>query len=251
MQNKALKYLLLALIVAIIVPQIAMASWWNPFSWGIWNRVFHFQQTEQKQEQTIKQDDKKEQPAVNENQQNSGEQVACTMDAKLCPDGSSVGREGPKCEFKACPEVKVETPVAKTADWKTYTNTQYGFELKYPSDFKITVNKNPAGYLNLYLGYSNTSYIGDIAIQVIENDKNQASVQYFTQEKNKALQGFASKCQTCANMDVDAELYNCLANDYGILKIADQNGFFCKNMSQRATAPSPIYVFNGDIFMNS
>ncbi len=27
----------------------------------------------------------------------------CTMEAKLCPDGSYVGREGPKCEFKACP----------------------------------------------------------------------------------------------------------------------------------------------------
>lgn len=29
--------------------------------------------------------------------------VACTMDAKICPDGSSVGRVGPKCEFAACP----------------------------------------------------------------------------------------------------------------------------------------------------
>lgn len=33
---------------------------------------------------------------------NSG-QVACTLEAKLCPDGSYVGRTGPKCEFKACP----------------------------------------------------------------------------------------------------------------------------------------------------
>ena len=30
-------------------------------------------------------------------------QVACTMEAKLCPDGSSVGRSGPRCEFAACP----------------------------------------------------------------------------------------------------------------------------------------------------
>lgn len=29
--------------------------------------------------------------------------VACTMEAKLCPDGSYVGRSGPKCEFAACP----------------------------------------------------------------------------------------------------------------------------------------------------
>lgn len=28
---------------------------------------------------------------------------ACTMEAKICPDGSAVGRSGPKCEFTACP----------------------------------------------------------------------------------------------------------------------------------------------------
>ncbi|MDP3763729.1 MAG: GerMN domain-containing protein, partial [bacterium] len=31
---------------------------------------------------------------------------ACTMEAKLCPDGSYVGRTGPKCEFAACPETR-------------------------------------------------------------------------------------------------------------------------------------------------
>lgn len=31
------------------------------------------------------------------------EAVVCTMDAKLCPDGSYVGRTGPKCEFALCP----------------------------------------------------------------------------------------------------------------------------------------------------
>jgi len=29
--------------------------------------------------------------------------VACTMEAKQCPDGSYVGRSGPNCEFTACP----------------------------------------------------------------------------------------------------------------------------------------------------
>lgn len=33
--------------------------------------------------------------------------VACTMEAKLCPDGvTSVGRVGPKCEFQVCPGEK-------------------------------------------------------------------------------------------------------------------------------------------------
>lgn len=30
--------------------------------------------------------------------------VACTKEAKVCPDGSTVGREGPNCEFAACPD---------------------------------------------------------------------------------------------------------------------------------------------------
>ncbi len=29
--------------------------------------------------------------------------VACTLDAKICPDGSAVGRIPPSCEFAACP----------------------------------------------------------------------------------------------------------------------------------------------------
>ncbi len=33
----------------------------------------------------------------------SEEQIACTMEAKLCPDGSYIGRVGPKCEFAECP----------------------------------------------------------------------------------------------------------------------------------------------------
>jgi len=30
--------------------------------------------------------------------------IACTADAKVCPDGSYVSRQGPNCEFSPCPE---------------------------------------------------------------------------------------------------------------------------------------------------
>lgn len=36
---------------------------------------------------------------------------ACQMDAKLCPDGSSVGRTGPSCEFAECPGGAAATPI--------------------------------------------------------------------------------------------------------------------------------------------
>lgn len=34
---------------------------------------------------------------------------ACTQEAKLCPDGSAVGRVGPNCEFAPCPSVATTT----------------------------------------------------------------------------------------------------------------------------------------------
>lgn len=45
--------------------------------------------------------------------------VACTQEAKQCPDGSYVGRTGPNCEFSLCPEIKplpnpVPAPVSNT-----------------------------------------------------------------------------------------------------------------------------------------
>lgn len=44
---------------------------------------------------------------------NRTEPIACTQDAKLCSDGSSVGRTGPKCEFAPCPKedlIRIESP---------------------------------------------------------------------------------------------------------------------------------------------
>src|SRR3990167_4598411 len=56
---------------------------------------------------------------------NSDEPVMCTMEAKMCPDGSYVGRTGPQCEFAACPG---ETD---TSNWQTYRNDEKGFEVQY------------------------------------------------------------------------------------------------------------------------
>jgi hypothetical protein len=36
----------------------------------------------------------------NDNNKNT---AICTLEAKVCPDGSIVGRVGPKCEFERCP----------------------------------------------------------------------------------------------------------------------------------------------------
>lgn len=44
--------------------------------------------------------------------------IVCTMDAKQCSDGSYVGREGPDCKFKACPQEKKKDLCACTKIYK-------------------------------------------------------------------------------------------------------------------------------------
>lgn len=44
-----------------------------------------------------------------DNANTDNEAVFCTMDAKICPDGSAVGRVAPDCEFSPCPGEEVET----------------------------------------------------------------------------------------------------------------------------------------------
>ncbi len=70
--------------------------------------------------------------------------VACTMDAKVCPDGSAVGRTGPNCEFAPCPEtpplndlirVTAPTPQSAISSPATITGMARGtwfFEASFP-----------------------------------------------------------------------------------------------------------------------
>lgn len=57
-------------------------------------------------------------------------QVACTQEAKLCPDGSYVGRFGPKCEFSACPGENNDL-------WTTTTDNKTGITFQYPKTLLV------------------------------------------------------------------------------------------------------------------
>lgn len=66
------------------------------------------------------------------------QQDGCTLEAKICPDGTSVGRSGPNCEFSPCPNSTL------TADTATTTTLQgQGFTLRYPASF--TLKEEPVG----------------------------------------------------------------------------------------------------------
>jgi len=55
---------------------------------------------------------------------------ACTMEAKICPDGSAVGRIGPNCDFVPCPTTQT---TGQILGWNTYKN--FGIEFQYPKDW--------------------------------------------------------------------------------------------------------------------
>jgi hypothetical protein len=55
------------------------------------------------------------------------EPIACTMEAKICPDGSSVGRVGPSCAFAPCAFPNVE-------------DTELGIGFVAPSGYKVDEN---------------------------------------------------------------------------------------------------------------
>ncbi len=59
----------------------------------------------------------------------NNEEVACTMEAKLCPDGSYVGRTGPECEFAACPGSGEVT-------WSTTSTEEVSFS--YPASLSTS-----------------------------------------------------------------------------------------------------------------
>ena len=68
---------------------------------------------------------------IMERPQVGGPDVVCTMEARVCPDGSSVGRTGPRCEFAPCafPNVEVSgvgvsfvAPAGYAQDTTTYAS---------------------------------------------------------------------------------------------------------------------------------
>lgn len=80
-------------------------------------------------------------------------QSVCTQETKLCPDGSSVSRTAPNCEFAACPTMSVTKPIITqallsptpdpTTSWKTYINNKYKYSFRYPENIFYVEENEP------------------------------------------------------------------------------------------------------------
>ncbi|MEO5927355.1 MAG: hypothetical protein ABIO72_01500 [Patescibacteria group bacterium] len=166
--------------------------------------------------------------------------VACTMEAKICPDGSSVGRTGPKCEFAACPAAPSgntgsngnttstgAVPPAgdtSTASWKTMTSTTTGITFKYPEQLSTqyisTVDWPPliqivdkafackaAGSLNARAGITEEKTVNGrtyCITRVAEGAAGSTYTQYayaFAQSGKTVVLTFTLRSVQCGNFD--------------------------------------------------
>jgi len=105
------------------------------------------------------------------------DQVVCTMEAKLCPDGSYVGRSGPKCEFAACPGASNAAPAAVkefTITGKNFAFTPSTITVKQGDKVKITFN-NINGFHNFA--------IDEYGIATLQKQSPDTEVLEFTADK--------------------------------------------------------------------
>jgi len=59
--------------------------------------------------------------------------VICPVETKTCPDGTSVSRIAPSCEFAPC-QTSID---AATSDWKLYTSPSGDYTIKYPLAWSV------------------------------------------------------------------------------------------------------------------
>lgn len=122
---------------------------------------------------------------ISQNDQNSPIPRACTEEAKICPDGSAVGRVGPNCEFAPCPS---SNKTDETANWKTYTNSTYGYSFKYPSGWIIVrdtlFDGNIISSVKSPLESSNSS---QLRIEIHSGDLSYERYAYFYHLHSKGL----------------------------------------------------------------
>jgi hypothetical protein len=97
----------------------------------------------------------------------------CTLEAKMCPDGTAVGRTGPNCEFAECPNTPNPTPspvpnptpsptpapapTSKSSQFYTPTSFQVNTSVKFTDGLIVTLNRIddsrcPAGVMCIWQG---------------------------------------------------------------------------------------------------
>src|SRR3989344_5475658 len=116
--------------------------------------------------------------------------VACTMDAKQCPDGSYVGRSGPNCEFAACPG-ETAPPIGRICPQILRTLAQ-------------GVSGTDVRELQAYLGVSQTGYFGPLTASAVAQFQSSEGLARVGIVGPQTRAAFARRCGTPRGGDFSA-----------------------------------------------
>lgn len=114
------------------------------------------------------------------------EPVSCTQEAKLCPDGSLVGRTGSNCEFTECPSENVTLPKENPAINARFYYSSGALSDEYIADFS---EDNTFIYEDGRV-FANQDLNGDIHIKQCESislEKVKELIQFFDSPFLKGL----------------------------------------------------------------
>jgi hypothetical protein len=92
--------------------------------------------------------------------------TACTLEAKVCPDGTVVGREGPQCEFAACPSENA------TFDWTFRAADKINEDVAVPHTEVILTYNNEDFHMGTYDG--TCTKINETRWELLENEQEAA-----------------------------------------------------------------------------
>jgi hypothetical protein len=103
----------------------------------------------------------------------NGGGTACSMEAKVCPDGTAVGRTGPNCEFAACPP-------------------------------EASCEGGPCPDAGATIECTAESRAGDVCAQIFDPVCAEVQIQCIKAPCNPVKQTFSSPCEACHNPLVKA-----------------------------------------------
>ena len=114
------------------------------------------------------------------NKSENSSPIACTEEAKICSDGSAVGRTGPKCEFAPCPTI---TTSLKQVEFGKSITMFVKDEVIFPDSLSLTLKEisdsrcKPglqcfwAGELSFTFSVNTNGLIQEIHLGTITNEK--------------------------------------------------------------------------------
>lgn len=179
--------------------------------------------------------------------------VACTMEAKICPDGSSVGRQGQKCEFAPCPtsapQDETSNPednsneASPSAPQSMYQNSTYKYSFKYDSSLVYEKSTDPeeniieSVFFNTQkpANFENNVFIASLTSLNLETEKANLSSE---EEQYKSTPKFstqvvAGKNITTATVDISIDGQIVYTNYVALVPIGNNTLRFISHISKK------------------